>query len=92
MVLLLLPCGRLVAVETVHTLAGVHAHLILMNDGELCPQVTFGTLSRSPNQVRRRLLCLYFRPRTIQQKRSDDQSESDNDGDKYRTERHINPA
>src|SRR5215467_6247116 len=32
MIFLVLPCGRLVAVQAVHTLSRVHAHFVLVHD------------------------------------------------------------
>src|SRR5215472_7300295 len=63
---LLLPRRRLVAVETIHALSSVRAHLILVHHRVLGSGVTFSALSGGPDQVRTRLLRLHFRPGAVE--------------------------
>src|SRR5215831_5399781 len=91
MILLLLALGRLVAFEAVDTLPRVHAHFILMHHRILGPDVTLRTFPGGPDQVGGRLLCLYLRTGAINQERSQNQSECNNNGDEDRAKRHAKP-
>jgi hypothetical protein len=81
----------LVAVQAVHALLRVHAHLVFVDDRILRSYMTFGALSRGSHQGGGRLLRFYFRPRAIQQERAHNQSESNEQGNKDRAKRHGSP-
>lgn len=90
-VLLLLALGRLMAIEAVHALARVRAHLVFMDYGILRARMAFGAFSGCPNQLCARFFCLYFWASSVNQKRSHDQSESNHHSDEYRAKRHWKP-
>ena len=79
------------AVQTIHTFARVHAHLVFMHDRVLGSDVTFGTFSGRPYQIRGGLLRLYFWSGAIKQKCSQDQCERNHDCNKNRAKRHAMP-
>lgn len=77
-----LPCRRLVAVETVHALPSVLAHFVLVNNRVLSASVTLRALTGGAHKLRVGLLGFNPGPGAVQQKRGQDQRESDGDGDK----------
>ena len=87
-VLALLLVRGLMAIETVHALFGVSAHLVLVDDGVLLPDVALGAFAGSPHQALCRLLSLNRWPRPIDQERGDDDGKSKYYGYEYGTERH----
>src|SRR5215469_12300686 len=91
MIFLFLPGCRLMAVQAIYTLAGVHAHLILMHDRILGPQVTFRAFPRSSDQGWGRFLGFDPWSCAIDEQCTQNQSE----GNHYRNEdgakRHASP-
>src|SRR5579872_3891966 len=90
-ILSLLAFGRLMAVETVHALFGVRAHLVFVDDGVLQARVALCTLSAGTDEVCCWLLGLNARPRTIDEKGAQDQCKRDGDRNEDRTKRHGAP-
>ena len=83
MILLLLALGGLVAIQAVHALFGVDAHLVLMDDRILQARVTLGTLAAGPDKVRRRLLGFDPGARTIDQEGGQNQCKGNRNSDKH---------
>ena len=83
MVLLVLARGGLVAVEAVHALPGVGAHLIFVDDGILRPSVALGTFPSRPNKLGVGLGSLHLRSCPIQQKCRQDKGKRDDYGQKH---------
>src|SRR5215470_6076590 len=88
---LLLPRRWLVAVQAIHALSRVHAHLILVHYRVLGSRVTFCALSGGPDQVRSRFLRLHFRPGAVDQQCRQDKRERQNHSEKERAKRHAKP-
>jgi len=71
--LLLLAVGGLMAVEAVDALLRMPAHLVLVDDGVLLPDVTFGALAGRADKGGGRLIGLDAWPLTVDQKCREDQ-------------------
>ncbi len=56
------------AVQAIHALLCVFAHLVFMDHGVLGSGVAFRALSRGPHEISARLLRFYFWPRPIDEK------------------------
>ena len=85
---LFLSGGGLVAIEAVNALFGVGGHLVLMNNGVLKTGMALGALAGGTNEICCRLLDLYLWPRTVDQKRREDERKGDDDSNKNRSEGH----
>jgi hypothetical protein len=89
MIFLVLSLGRLVAIQAIHALLRVPAHLVFVDHGILCPGMTFGALPAGAHECGARLLGFYLRSRAIENERSQYQSKGYYDGDKHRPKRHV---
>src|SRR5579871_4428206 len=89
MVLLFLSCRRLVAVQTVHTFAGVGAHLVFVHDGILRTRVTLGAFSGGAHEFGAGLLGLDLGPCTINQESGENQREGNDDRQEDGSKRHF---
>ncbi len=87
-IFLFLTSRRLMAVETVHSLAGMRTHLVFVDYRILCASVALGAFAGGSNQVCARLLGLNPWPGPIEQEGSKNQGKSDDDGEEYGAERH----
>jgi hypothetical protein len=92
MVLLLLPCGRLVAVQAVHTLSCVHAHFVLVHDRVLGSPVTFRAFSSGTDQCFGRLFGLDPWSCAVDQECTQNQGEGDHDCNEDGTKGHVNSS
>src|ERR1041385_2125117 len=68
MVRLFLPCNRLMAVETIHALPRVLAHLVLVNNRVLSSEMAFRTFPACTNKVCGRLFGFHFWSRAVDEK------------------------
>src|ERR1041385_1585824 len=68
MVGLFLSCNRLMAIQTIHPLPRVLAHLVLVNDRVLSSEMAFRTFPACPNQICRRLFGFDFWSRAVNEK------------------------
>src|ERR1700733_7109935 len=89
MVLLLLAGRGLVAVETVHPLLGVQAHLIFVDHRILGPSMTFRAFSGGTYKVCAGLFGLHLRPRPVEQKRCQDEGKCNHHGQENGSKRHA---
>jgi hypothetical protein len=58
MILFFLACCRLMAVEAVHALFGMHAQLVFVNDGNLLARMALGAFARGAHEGGARLFDL----------------------------------
>jgi hypothetical protein len=77
------------AIEAGHPLARVSAALELRDDTWRLMSMALGTLARGLNERGRGLIALQRRPPAADEKRSDNHRHADDDGDKYRSKRHV---
>ena len=83
MIFLLLPRGGLMAIEAVHTLLGVHAHLVFVNDRVLRSRMALGAFSGGADQVRGGLFGFDLRTRAIDQESGEDKGKGDDYGEEH---------
>src|SRR5579859_1591452 len=91
-VVFLVLSGRgLVALKAVDAFAGVRAHLVFVHDGVLGALVALGAFSGGADQSGRGLFGFHLGTGAIEEKRSKDQREGDDEGEEDRTKRHWLP-
>src|SRR5579863_2401100 len=88
----LLILGRLVAIEAVHAVLGVSAHLVFMHNRVLQACMALRALAAGPDEVGGRLFGLDAWPSPIHEECTKDQSEGDGDSDENRAKRHLAPG
>jgi hypothetical protein len=91
MIFLVLPRRRLVALQAVHALLRVFAHLVFMHHRILQPRVALGALPRSPDELCAGLFGFHPRSGTIDKKCSKNKGKCDDHRDKDRAKRHRKP-
>lgn len=84
----LLAFGWLMAIEAVHAVLGMGAHLIFMHDRILKAGMTLGAFSAGSDEVRGRLLGFYARPGPINEESTKDKRKGNRNSDKDRAKRH----
>ena len=85
MIDLLLTRSRLMAVKAIDALPGVSGHLVFVHDRVLKPRMTFGALSRRPDEVGGRLSRFDGRTRPIHKKAAQDERKRDDDRQEHGT-------
>ena len=88
MVLLVLPLGRLMAIEAVDLLVVVDAHLIFVDDRVVHLGMALGTLARGADEDGAALLRHRRRPVGVHHEGRDDQTRRQDDGDEHGTKTH----
>jgi hypothetical protein len=89
MVRLLLPLGRLVAVEAGGPLPRMLAEFVLVDNGVLPLCMALSALARSPDERRPGLVCFRLGSLPVHQKGADDEPKPDNQCDEDGSERQV---
>jgi hypothetical protein len=89
MIFLPLSYGRLMAVEAIHALLGMHAQFVFMHHRNLLPRMALGAFARGANQSGGRLFNLDRRTPGIDEHCPDNQSKADNESNENGSKRHA---
>ena len=91
-VLFLLVGGGLMALQAIHAVAGMRAHLVFVNNRVLRARVAFGAFAGGAHERSAGLLGLRLGPSPVQEKGGEYQGERDGNCQKDRSEGHFSAS